>query len=93
MAIEDMPGYATRGLFGSAHINGFQMAFCDGSVHMMNFSMNPKIHDYLGNRKDGHVIDAKTCERKRVRRIISVSFQPPLSSRKTRYLRYPTFPA
>ncbi len=60
MAIEDMPGYATRGLFGSAHINGFQMAFCDGSVHMMNFSMNPKIHDYLGNRKDGHVIDAKT---------------------------------
>jgi prepilin-type N-terminal cleavage/methylation domain-containing protein/prepilin-type processing-associated H-X9-DG protein len=58
--LENMPGYYTRGLFGSAHINGFQMAFCDGSVHMINFSINPTVHKYLGNRKDGQRIDAKS---------------------------------
>ena len=26
-------------MFGSAHLNGFQMAFCDGSVHMMSYEM------------------------------------------------------
>jgi prepilin-type processing-associated H-X9-DG protein len=45
--------------FGSAHSNGFQMAFCDGSVHMINYSIDPPVHGYLGNRKDGKAIDGR----------------------------------
>jgi len=26
----------------------------------INYSINPQVHDYLGNRKDGKVIDAKS---------------------------------
>ena len=59
MAIEDRPGYYTRGLFGSSHINGFQMAFCDGAVQLMSYSLAPTVHKYLGRRNDGQRIDAK----------------------------------
>ena len=36
---QDTPGYMNGTLFGSADINGFQMALCDGSVAMFNFSI------------------------------------------------------
>lgn len=35
------------------------MAFCDGSVKVMNYSIDPTIHSYLGSRNDGNAIDAK----------------------------------
>ena len=35
------------------------MAFCDGSVQMMNYSIDPTVHAHLGNRKDGHAIGGK----------------------------------
>ena len=57
---QDTPGAGNIYAFGSAHANGFQMAFCDGSVQMMNYSISPTVHAYLGNRKDGHRIDAKS---------------------------------
>ena len=57
--MQDQPGYANVSLFGSAHANGFQMSFCDGSVHTMNYSIDLLIHDHLGNRADGCTIDGK----------------------------------
>ena len=53
---QDQPGYVTNGgcdvIFGSAHPAGFQVVFCDGSVHILDFSIDLEIHRRLGNRKD-----------------------------------------
>lgn len=39
--------------FGSAHANGFNMVFGDGSVKTMSYEVDPMVHKYLGNRYDG----------------------------------------
>jgi prepilin-type N-terminal cleavage/methylation domain-containing protein/prepilin-type processing-associated H-X9-DG protein len=41
--------------FGSAHTVGFHMAFCDGHVARMNFSIDPEVHRTLGHRMDGNI--------------------------------------
>ena len=43
-----------------AHLAGFQMSFCDGSVRVINYSIAETTHVYLANRKDGHPIDPKS---------------------------------
>jgi prepilin-type N-terminal cleavage/methylation domain-containing protein/prepilin-type processing-associated H-X9-DG protein len=58
-SIPDTPGLGLRLVFGSAHANGFQMAFCDGSATMIAYSMDATIHRLLGSRNDGQVVDAK----------------------------------
>ncbi len=56
---QDTPGYDNVLAFGSAHANGFNMAFCDGSVQTINYSIDPTVHLYLGCRNDDQSIDAK----------------------------------
>jgi hypothetical protein len=45
--------------FGAAHTSGFYMAFCDGSVQMISYTIDRYVHSYLSNRKDGVAFDAK----------------------------------
>jgi prepilin-type N-terminal cleavage/methylation domain-containing protein len=57
--VPDTPGAYWRTIFGSAHITGFQMAFCDGSVQQMSYMIDLTVHKNLGNRKDGMMIDPR----------------------------------
>ena len=51
--LPDTPGYPNYLVFGSAHINGFAMAMCDGSVHTVGYTIDPKTFRLLGDRADG----------------------------------------
>jgi prepilin-type processing-associated H-X9-DG protein len=55
--LPDTPGVDATWQFGGPHSGGFIMAFCDGSVHTVSFNIDPLVHSYLGNRKDGQTFD------------------------------------
>ncbi len=59
MPRQDVPGYLLGFVFGGAHPNGVNISLCDGSVRRINYTIDPAIHWCLGNRLDGHAIDAK----------------------------------
>jgi len=54
----DTPGVSAPENFGSAHPSGFQMVFCDGSVHHLSYTIDKEIYRRLGLRKDGLPVDA-----------------------------------
>lgn len=55
---QDRPGLCGCMItFGSAHEAGFNMAFCDGVVRLINFSIDPLVHSQLGHRSDGEPTD------------------------------------
>jgi prepilin-type N-terminal cleavage/methylation domain-containing protein/prepilin-type processing-associated H-X9-DG protein len=61
--MRDTPGVTgCMTIFGSAHAGGFNMGFCDGAVHKMNFDINPAIHLQLGARSDGLPTSNSTWE-------------------------------
>jgi type II secretory pathway pseudopilin PulG len=51
----DRAGVNIRESFGGPH-STFQMAFCDGTVRSMSYSISPENHNRYGNRMDGQVI-------------------------------------
>ena len=55
--MQHQSGYAHDLAFGSAHTNGMHMAFCDGSVKIINYTINYGTHYRLGVKNDGMVID------------------------------------
>jgi len=44
--------------FGSPHPSGCVMGFCDGGARSVIFAIDPRIHQRLGSRNDGEVLDA-----------------------------------
>ena len=53
--LQDTPGVFLPDSFGSTHPGVFQMVMCDGSVHSVDYAIDPMLHMYLSNREDGQV--------------------------------------
>jgi prepilin-type N-terminal cleavage/methylation domain-containing protein len=53
---EGFDGYANGGshaIFGSVHVAGFQLSFCDASVHTISYDVDPIVFWLYGGRDDG----------------------------------------
>jgi prepilin-type N-terminal cleavage/methylation domain-containing protein len=46
--------------FGSAHTGGFNGVFADGSIHTLNYDIDPVVFDALATRAGGEVVDTST---------------------------------
>jgi prepilin-type N-terminal cleavage/methylation domain-containing protein len=52
----DTPGYDDSYAVGSAHVGGFVMAMCDGSVQFMDYAIDLTLHQQLMLRDDGSTV-------------------------------------
>ncbi len=43
--------------WGSAHAHVFHVVFCDGSTHRIPYEVDVRIHQLLGHRSDGRVVE------------------------------------
>ena len=43
--------------FGGPHAGGFNMAFCDGSVHSIIYEVDPRVYLLLADRQDGQSLE------------------------------------
>jgi prepilin-type N-terminal cleavage/methylation domain-containing protein len=59
---QDTPGLDDWDAFGSAHANGFGMAFCDGAVQRLNYTIDLETFRRLGNREDGLPADPRQLQ-------------------------------
>jgi prepilin-type N-terminal cleavage/methylation domain-containing protein/prepilin-type processing-associated H-X9-DG protein len=50
--LKDRKGFADFWRFGSNHPSGFNVAYCDGSVRHVAFSIDAAVHRFLGNTRD-----------------------------------------
>jgi prepilin-type N-terminal cleavage/methylation domain-containing protein/prepilin-type processing-associated H-X9-DG protein len=48
----DYPGYTNPAIFGSAHVGGANMLFCDGSVRLINYDIEPDVFLESGRSSD-----------------------------------------
>jgi prepilin-type N-terminal cleavage/methylation domain-containing protein/prepilin-type processing-associated H-X9-DG protein len=55
--MQDVSGIGDTFVSGSAHSGGCNFVFCDGSVHMISYSIDLSVHAQLANRKDGIPLD------------------------------------
>ena len=53
----DLCGKNTQFRFGSSHAGGFNMAFCDGSVHTIIYEIDNQVHAQLSDRLDGSSVE------------------------------------
>ena len=44
--------------FGSAHPGGAQVVFCDGSVHLIHYTVDAEVFRRLSSRNDGQTVNA-----------------------------------
>jgi prepilin-type N-terminal cleavage/methylation domain-containing protein/prepilin-type processing-associated H-X9-DG protein len=56
---QDSKLYVDLHVYGSAHPGGFNVVMCDGSVRVIQYSIDKESFRYLGNRMDGEVITWK----------------------------------
>jgi prepilin-type processing-associated H-X9-DG protein len=50
--MRDTVGVENSDGFGSAHLSGFNMAFCDGSVRVVRYDVDRELHRASANRED-----------------------------------------
>jgi prepilin-type N-terminal cleavage/methylation domain-containing protein len=58
LPMQDRPGITDSYRFGSAHAAGLHFVFCDGSVRVISYSIDPQTFVYLAHRRDGQAMDA-----------------------------------